>query len=220
MGQRFIARERRTFTNGAVGWAPGGPFDCLGPYAKIENCPVVVLQWFPYPGRENEPEGSPGCGITKHVDTGQRRTCYAMGYADTFFSVPACTTLRGKHVRGFFTNDGGTYYNAKTGADVFVSSSEGGCVFIVCADWAKRFLLSPVKREPIRERYLYGERFTRGDRKAEAVRAYAGEWSVFRYVGGTMLRADTGERRTLGVERMSYPAACAMARAFVESENI
>ena len=41
MGQRFIARERHDFTNGAVGWAPGGPFDCIGPYARVQNCPIA-----------------------------------------------------------------------------------------------------------------------------------------------------------------------------------
>jgi hypothetical protein len=80
MPQRFVARERREFPNGAVGWAPGGPFDCLGPYARVNNCPV---------------DG-----------TDLRLTCYATGYADTFFSVPACTRRRGRHVGGFFTLDG------------------------------------------------------------------------------------------------------------------
>ena len=79
MGQRFIACERHEFSNGAVGYAPGGPFDCLGPYAKVANCPVK--------------------------GTDLRLTCYATGYADTFFSVPACTRRRGKHVSGFFSQD-------------------------------------------------------------------------------------------------------------------
>lgn len=81
MGQRFIARERFNWPNGAIGYRPGGPFDCLGPYAKVTNCPVVVGD------REVA-----------------RLTCYATGYADTMFSVPACTRRRGKHVRGYFTN--------------------------------------------------------------------------------------------------------------------
>jgi hypothetical protein len=80
MGQRFIARERREFSNGAIGWAPGGPMDCLGPYAKVQNCPIK--------------------------GTDLRLTCYASGYADTFFSVPACTQYRRKHISGFFTMDG------------------------------------------------------------------------------------------------------------------
>ena len=40
MSQKFLANERFEFSNGAVGWRPGGPFDCLGPYAKVENCPI------------------------------------------------------------------------------------------------------------------------------------------------------------------------------------
>lgn len=55
--------------------------DCLGPYAKVQNCPV---------------EG-----------TDLRLTCYATGYADTFFSVPACTRRKGKYIGGFFTMDDG-----------------------------------------------------------------------------------------------------------------
>ena len=86
MCQKFIARERFDFTNGAIGWRPGGPFDCLGPYAKVQNCPI---------------DG-----------TELRMTCYATGYANTFFSVPACTRRRGKYVRGFFT--------MRDGACVFV----------------------------------------------------------------------------------------------------
>lgn len=80
MGQVFIARQKRLEDNGAVSWAHGGPFDCLGPYAKINNCPIIV-------------DG-------KQV---ARLTCYATGYAETFFSVPACTRYKGKHVRGYFT---------------------------------------------------------------------------------------------------------------------
>ena len=80
-GQKFIARERFEFTNGAIGWRPGGPFDCLGPYAKVQNCPVH--------------------------GTDLRRTAYATGYADTYFSVPAVTTIGGRQVRGYFTLDDG-----------------------------------------------------------------------------------------------------------------
>jgi hypothetical protein len=79
MGQRFIAREPFTFANGAIGWSPGGPFDCLGPYAKVQNCPI---------------DG-----------TDIRRTCYASGYADTYFSVPANTRYRGHYISGFFKMD-------------------------------------------------------------------------------------------------------------------
>ena len=78
--QKFIARERYEFTNGAVGWAPGGPFDCLGPYAKVSSCPVH--------------------------GTGLRLTCYATRYADTYFSVPACTRRKGKYIGGYLTGDG------------------------------------------------------------------------------------------------------------------
>lgn len=81
MGQRFIAREPFTFANGAIGWRPGGPFDCLGPYAKVQNCPI---------------DG-----------TDIRRTCYASGYADTYFSIPANTRYRGHYISGFFTMDDG-----------------------------------------------------------------------------------------------------------------
>jgi hypothetical protein len=79
MGQRFAARERREFSNGAIGWAPGGSFDCLGPYAKVQNCPIV--------------------------GTTLRRTCYASAYADTFFSIPAHFTICKRTIRGFFSVD-------------------------------------------------------------------------------------------------------------------
>jgi len=81
MAQVFYASEHDTFTwpNGAIGHRPGGPFDCLGPYAKVKNCPIG--------------------------DSDYRLTCYATGYADTYFSVPACTRIRGKHVKGFFSVD-------------------------------------------------------------------------------------------------------------------
>ena len=77
--QRFLAREPFTFSNGAIGWRPGGPMDCVGPFAKAEHCPI---------------DG-----------TALKRTCYATGYADTMFSIPACTRVRGKYVGGFFTVD-------------------------------------------------------------------------------------------------------------------
>lgn len=89
MAQKFIAREKFTFSNGAIGWRPGGAFDCLGPWAKVQNCPVMVN----------------GAEVA-------RLTCYATGYADTFFSIPACTRIKGKHVRGYFTqnDDGGAEF--------------------------------------------------------------------------------------------------------------
>jgi hypothetical protein len=82
MGQKFYASPSNTFTwgNGAIGHRTGaGSFDCLGPYAKVKNCPI---------------EG-----------TNLRLTCYATGYADTWFSIPACTRHKGKHVAGYFTHD-------------------------------------------------------------------------------------------------------------------
>jgi hypothetical protein len=80
--QRFIARESFTWPNGAIGWRPGGPFDCIGPFAKVQQCPVEGQQ--------------------------RRYTCYAQGYADTFFSIPAATRIRGQRIHGFLTmrNDG------------------------------------------------------------------------------------------------------------------
>ena len=80
--QRFIAHQRFYYPNGAIGWAPGGPFDCLGPYAKVQNCPVML------DGHEVK-----------------RLTCYATGYADTFFSIPAATQYKGRYIGGFFTRE-------------------------------------------------------------------------------------------------------------------
>lgn len=81
MAQKFAARERYEFSNGAIGWRPGGPFDCLGPYAKVQNCPIA--------------------------GTSLRLTCYATNYADTYFSVPAETRYKGKRVVGYFSMDEG-----------------------------------------------------------------------------------------------------------------
>lgn len=94
MGQKFRANERFDFDNGAIGWRPGGMMDCLGPFAKVQDCPVVV-----------------------RLENGEKRvvgryTCYASGYADTFFSIPASTRIKGKHIGGFFTSeDGGCEFN-------------------------------------------------------------------------------------------------------------
>ena len=79
MAQKFYASPVDTYTwpNGAVGHRPGGPFDCLGPYAKVKNCPIQGLE--------------------------RRLTCYATGYPNTYFSVPACTRYRGRHIRGYFS---------------------------------------------------------------------------------------------------------------------
>lgn len=82
MGQKFIARDKFEFSNGAIGYRPGGMFDCIGPFAKVKKCPVIVGD----------------------VEV-KRLTAYATGYAETFFSVPACTRFKGKHIRGYFTSD-------------------------------------------------------------------------------------------------------------------
>lgn len=90
-GQRFYASaDTFTWPNGAVGHRPGGPFDCLGPYAIVRNCPVKGIE--------------------------RRYTCYATGYADMFFSVPACTSIKGKRVRGFFSmSDAGIEFTPMNG---------------------------------------------------------------------------------------------------------
>ena len=77
--QQFYASPTDTFTwpNGAVGHRPGGAMDCLGPYAKVRDCPI---------------DG-----------TTLRRTAYATAYADTYSTIPACTRVRGKYIGGFFT---------------------------------------------------------------------------------------------------------------------
>lgn len=103
MAQRFIARERFDFPNGAVGYRPGGSFDCLGPYAKVTNCPVKLrgsdIDMFTLPDGSHE-------FVDTRVYAVRRYTCYASGYADTFFSIPASTKIRGKNVSGFFSTDG------------------------------------------------------------------------------------------------------------------
>ena len=88
--QKFIAREPFQFPNGATGFRPGGFFDCLGPYAKVLNCPIAK--------------------------TPLRRACYATGYADTYFSVPACTRYKGQYITGYFTlnEEGGIEFCAHT----------------------------------------------------------------------------------------------------------
>lgn len=87
---RFAPREKFEFSNGAIGWRPGGPFDCLGPYAKVEHCPVQGI---------TDPR-------TQEV---LRVTAYATDYADTMFSVPAEFRLQANNrrvrVTGFFTSN-------------------------------------------------------------------------------------------------------------------
>lgn len=137
--QKFIARAhtRFEFANGAIGWGPGGPFDCLGPYAKVANCPIA---------------GRPDL----------RLTCYATGYADTFFSIPACTRYRGRYVGGFFTtptNDDGT-------------TGEGVC-FVPKDRHAERILRPVWKLAPLSVLVLGGpshERYT--EAPVTAVNAY------------------------------------------------
>jgi hypothetical protein len=75
--QKFIAREKIEYSDGSIGWRPGGPFDCLGPWAKVQNCAI---------------DG-----------TELRRTAYATGYADTYFSIPAVTRYKGQRITGFMT---------------------------------------------------------------------------------------------------------------------
>lgn len=77
MSQKFYASRTDTFTfpSGAIGHRTG-PNCPLGPYAKVSNCRVQGL--------------------------GKRFTCYATGYADTMFSVPACTRIGNEYIGGFF----------------------------------------------------------------------------------------------------------------------
>jgi len=79
MGQIFQANYKHEFANKAIGWSPGGPMDCIGPWAKVQNCPIN--------------------------GTNLRLTCYATGYADTHFSIPACTRYKGKHIGGYLTQN-------------------------------------------------------------------------------------------------------------------
>lgn len=82
--QKFYADPAASFTypNGAIGYRPSnGPFECLGPYAKVKNCPIA--------------------------GTELRLTCYATGYADSYFSVPACTRYKGRYIAGFFSVENG-----------------------------------------------------------------------------------------------------------------
>ena len=99
MAQVFYASPVDTFTfpNGAIGHRPGGSFDCLGPYAKVRNCPIRVEGFDGYP--EN-----------------YRLTCYATGYADTYWTIPACTRVRGKYIKGYFSldDDGAIIFNPLT----------------------------------------------------------------------------------------------------------
>lgn len=75
---RYQANEKHEFPNGAIGWRPGGPFDVIGPYAKVQNCPVIV------DGKEI-----------------MRRITYATSPADSAFLIPARFIYRGAHIGGF-----------------------------------------------------------------------------------------------------------------------
>lgn len=94
MGQKFYAdpKTRFTFPNGAVGYSPSVTGDTLGPFAKVENCPIA--------------------------GTHLRRTCYATAHHDSYFSVPACTRIDGRHIAGFFSTASG-------------GAGEGGILFTV-----------------------------------------------------------------------------------------
>lgn len=85
MAQKYIAREKRIFSNGAIGWAPGGYLDCIGPFAKVQNCPIMV--------------GGAEAG---------RLTCYASNVADTLWTIPANTRKNGRYVAGFFHYEDGS----------------------------------------------------------------------------------------------------------------
>lgn len=103
MTQRFYASPHDTFVskNGAVGYRPGGPMDCLGPYAKVKNCPIYKYV--------------DGIG---YVNTGVRLTCYAQNYANSYWTVPAATRRKGKRIRGYFID------NEDVGGCVFVISTD------------------------------------------------------------------------------------------------
>jgi hypothetical protein len=76
--------------------------DALGPFAKVTGCTV---------------EG-----------TDRRVTAYASGLADSYFSIPACTRVRGKYVGGYLTvsSDGAvTFVPFKRFADRLKAGTDG-----------------------------------------------------------------------------------------------
>lgn len=91
-GQKYYAHPTNTFTwpNGAIGHRTcdegAFAFDCLGPYAKVRNCPIAGTQL--------------------------RRTCYATGSPDTVCSIPAVCTINGMRILGYFSEDDGSKDNA------------------------------------------------------------------------------------------------------------
>ena len=66
-----------TWPNGAIGHRSGLPFDLIGPFGKVLNCPIA--------------------------GTRLRRAVYATAVADTFFSIPAATRVRGQRIKGYLT---------------------------------------------------------------------------------------------------------------------
>lgn len=82
MPQKFYADKKnpQTWNNGAIGYGPSSPYDCLGPFAVVYHCPIPINERLTI-----------------------KRTCYATGYADTFFSIPACTRYKGKYIGGYLT---------------------------------------------------------------------------------------------------------------------
>lgn len=106
MCQRFYANPSTRFehANGAVAYGPGGPLDCLGRYSRVENCPIRYLH---VDGHDHH-----------WFELDQRYTAYATGYAETHFSVPAATRVKGTYLNGYFTNE--------EGSTVFVITSNKG----------------------------------------------------------------------------------------------
>lgn len=68
------------------------------------------------------------------------------------------------------------------------------------------------KHEPIREQYQHGERYTKGERTAEAIECYRDEWSVFCFENGKPVRGE-------GPDSVSAKEAKAWAKAWVKGEN-
>ncbi len=80
MMQKYRADVSEVQSDGAVIWSSkwfGGPS-----LARINDCRLVNLSG------------------------DQRATVYVTGEADTYFSIPAVCSIRGKRVRGYITSDG------------------------------------------------------------------------------------------------------------------
>lgn len=80
--QRFYASPHDSFTwpDGTKGYRPGGPFDCLGPFAKVVNCRIDDYH---------------------HKGKRVRYTVYATRYPDTYFTIPACCQIHGRYITGY-----------------------------------------------------------------------------------------------------------------------